>query len=148
MTFKEKLQKEHPEEVGAQFIGGCNRCPDDYGYEEYARCSERLPEFVGDDSRRCRACWNRTIPGTEKPKTFNFKPEGLNALIERVATKKDISVTIFITGDSQHISVYPCPDPSEKQGNPVAEAYKILVASGYRLNGISEAIRKLEEALE
>lgn len=144
MTFREKLKKEHPEEVGTQFIGGCNRCPDDYGYEEYARCSERLPELVEGGTRRCMACWDREIPGTEptKPKV------DLNTLIERAATKKDISVTIFITGDSTHISVYPCPDPSEKQGNPVAEAYKYLVNDSISaVDARKAAVKKLEEAL-
>lgn len=141
MTFREKLQKEHPEKVTTLAIGGCYECPHSYGYESY---DDRPCKH--NSAVRCRDCWNREIP--EEPKTFAFKPEGLNALIERAATKKDISVTIFITGDSTHISVYPCPDPSEKKVNPVAEAYKILVASGYRLNGVSEAIRKLEEALE
>lgn len=32
MTFKEKLMQEHPECVGNHFIGGCEKCPADYGY--------------------------------------------------------------------------------------------------------------------
>lgn len=150
MTFREKLKIEHPEEVGTQFIGGCYRCPDNYGYEEYARCSERLPEFVGDGCRRCRACWDRVIPGTEEePKAFSFKPDDLNTLVERAATKRDISLSIFITDDSTHISVYPCPDPSEKKGNPVAEAYKYLVNESISsVDARKAAVKKLEEALE
>lgn len=141
MTFREKLKIEHPEKVTTHAIGGCYECPHSYGYESYddRPCKHNSAVW-------CRDCWNREIP--EEPKTFNFKPEGLNALIERVATKKDISVTILITGDSQHISVYPCPDPSEKQGNPVAEAYKLLVNSSYKTPDIELAISYLGEALE
>lgn len=142
MTFREKLQKEHPDKVNSWCIGGCASCPHTYGYEENMPCSnkERLIS--------CRECWDRVIPGTEEPKTFAFKPDDLNALIERAATKRDISLSIFITGDSTHISVYPCPDPSEKKGNPVAEAYKLLVESNYKTVAIARAIDYLGEALE
>ena len=140
MTFKEKLKQEYPDRVRPSCMGGCVSCPYVYGYED------RNDRPCKGKGYSCTECWNRVIPGTEPAKPNSNM--SLVDLIERAATKKDISVTIFITGDSQHISVYPCPDPSEKRGNPVAEAYKILVASGYRLNGVSEAIRKLEEALE
>jgi hypothetical protein len=144
MTFREKLQKEHPDKVGPEFRGGCFMCPVTYGYED------RDDRPCRNNSRtNCTECWNRVIPGTEESKTFNFKPEGLNALIERAATKRDVSVSIFITGDSTHISVYPCPDPSEKQGNPVAEAYKYLVNDSISaVDARKAAVKKLEEALE
>lgn len=136
MTFKEKLQKEHPDKVNAMCIGGCASCPHTYGYERR------------DDSPcktlNCRDCWNRTIPGTEEP---SVKPD-LNALIERAGTKKDISLSIFIREGDTHISIYPCPDPSEKKGNPVAEAYKLLVGSSYKTSAIEAAIGYLGEALE
>lgn len=53
MTFKEKLEKEHPERVSSRFGGGCDGCPSDYGYEEK---TDRCP----DES--CLYCWNREIP--------------------------------------------------------------------------------------
>ena len=34
MTFKEKLQQEHPEAIGEKYDGGCKNCPYDYGYCE------------------------------------------------------------------------------------------------------------------
>lgn len=146
MTFREKWLKDHPDDAEHMFL---DTCPHKEGYEAHScnRCYEM--------GFTCRDCWNREMPEKAPDECVfanvckHVKPTpDLNALIERAATKKDISLTILITGDSTHISVYPCPDPSEKTGNPVAEAYKILVASGYRLNGVSEAIRKLEEALE
>ena len=141
MTFREKLQKDCPDKIDARCGGGCHGCPHAYGYEKKA---DRPCRNGVISNAICWECWNRTIPGTEEP---SIKPD-LNALIERAATKKDISVTIFITGDSTHISVYPCPDPSEKKGNPVAEAYRLLVDNPGDRRALREAIDKLGEALE
>lgn len=68
MTFREKLKMEHPEDVGAAFVGGCNGCPHMYGYVEKDEnvCDDR-PIHV-----RCEECWDREIPGTEK--TAELKP--------------------------------------------------------------------------
>lgn len=54
MTFKEKLQKEHPEFVGPMWISGCHKCPFNYGYEP----KDRKP----CDRMDCYECWNREIP--------------------------------------------------------------------------------------
>lgn len=147
MTFREKLKIEHPDKIGSQHLGGCSGCPDSYGYEVrslFCRVHESGGSHRSPSPSKCFECWSRTIPGTENP---SIKPD-LNALIERAATKRDISVSIFITGDTTHISVYPCPDPSEKKGNPVAEAYRLLVNSSYKTPDIAKAIDHLGEALE
>lgn len=148
MTFREKLKKERPEEVSDCWQGGCCACPKSYGYELHTEAPCRANGGRTSEAI-CRACWDRTIPGTEEP---SIKPD-LNALIERAATKKDISVTILITGDTTHISVYPCPDPSEKKGNPVAEAYEMLLKADLRdenslVCAVSNASDLLKEALE
>lgn len=59
MTFREKLQQEHPSKCREDAGGGCEGCPADYGYEE-ARpwCDCNIEED-------CTACWDREIPGTE-----------------------------------------------------------------------------------
>lgn len=71
MTFKEKLQKEHPEAVVSWAKGGCLRCPSSYGYEakDIRRCPQTHECWTEE---RCTACWNREIPGTE-PKFEAFK---------------------------------------------------------------------------
>lgn len=138
MTFREKLKKEHPDCTGVCWWGGCMGCPKDYGYED------SRPSECDVDRASCIRCWSRTVPGTEEP---SVKPD-LNALIERAATKRDISLLIHINGDDTTISVYPCPDPSEKKGNPVAEAYRLLVNSSYKTPDIAKAIDHLGEALE
>ena len=64
MTFRELLMEEHPGAVDKRFYGGCDRCPDAYGYEprrvscpkEVSRISWRHPR------ERCKACWDREIP--------------------------------------------------------------------------------------
>lgn len=58
MTYRELLQKEHPEMVDERYIGGCDSCPSNYGYEaDNANCP--------DDVSGCTACWDRQIPGSE-----------------------------------------------------------------------------------
>ena len=64
MTFKEKLQKEHPGCVSKHHAGGCIGCPASYGYETIAD-SGCLMQSNDVSDERCTACWNRTIPGTE-----------------------------------------------------------------------------------
>lgn len=59
MTFREKLQKEYPERVIKSYIGGCARCPSDYGYEK------KKEEKCVMCEEECRKCWDREIPGTE-----------------------------------------------------------------------------------
>ena len=34
MTCREKLKKEHPDKVDDKYTGGCEGCPDTYGYLE------------------------------------------------------------------------------------------------------------------
>lgn len=59
MTFRERLQKGHPENIrpsclGVSVFGGCDGCPKDYGYED---------EFPPNcDGMSCWACWDRVIP--------------------------------------------------------------------------------------
>ena len=63
MTFKEKLQKEQPDKVSSNWVGGCFACPGDYweAYKEIIsdQCNKK------QDDENCSACWNSVIPGTE-----------------------------------------------------------------------------------
>lgn len=59
MTFREKLQKEHPEWINEDCLGGCDGCPSDYGYEKKGK--KRCVSY----EKKCRKCWDRAIPGTE-----------------------------------------------------------------------------------
>lgn len=60
MTFKERLQIEHPEHINENYIGGCNGCPDHYNYETLAE-SEANCRWCG--GKGCEYCWSREIPG-------------------------------------------------------------------------------------
>lgn len=65
MTFKEKLQIEHPECVNEE--GYCEDCPEDYGYETCKECEAA-----------CEECWDRVIPGTEdKEMTRDVLKDGM-----------------------------------------------------------------------
>ena len=65
MTFKEKLQKEHPDLVDDCCYGGCAECPYDYGYES---CK---PYFCKISNTVCTKCWNREMQEEEKMFTLS-----------------------------------------------------------------------------
>lgn len=62
MTFREKLQQELPTFVNEKWWGGCNGCPDTYGYEiesdcialddETERRQEKLAQSAGTGKHR------------------------------------------------------------------------------------------------
>ena len=58
MKYIEKLKEEYPECVSEDFTGGCEGCPEDYGYEpRRCKCPEGL-EYQ-DIDKACRRCWAR-----------------------------------------------------------------------------------------
>lgn len=54
MTFKERLEIEHPEKM---FVGECTGCPQKYNYE-----ISSIKNFIIDDGKGGTYCWNRKIP--------------------------------------------------------------------------------------
>lgn len=54
MTFKERLEIEHPEKIKEVFAGGCADCPKTYEYE-----ISSAKDCMIDS---CEHCWNRKIP--------------------------------------------------------------------------------------
>lgn len=62
MTFKEKLQKEHPEKVDKKYCGGCSGCPRDYGYEKTFEGGCPGPKRFYGSYAECERCWSREIP--------------------------------------------------------------------------------------
>lgn len=59
MTFRERLQKEHPGCINEYGLGGCDGCPYEYEYEK------KKEEICKVSDEECRKCWDREIPGTE-----------------------------------------------------------------------------------
>lgn len=55
MTYRDKLQKEHPERVGDHYTGGALLCPKTYGYEDIFPCEDTPMRIT------CRECWNRKV---------------------------------------------------------------------------------------
>lgn len=60
MTFREKLQQEHPQFLGSGFRGGCRGCPVNFGYES-GYCGGECDGTDRSDEI-CRACWDREMP--------------------------------------------------------------------------------------
>lgn len=88
MTFKEKLQMEHPEIKTAKEC----KCPSDYGYEGYAT---KVDCLLGN----CEACWNREIP-FEDTKDYWYK-KGLNDAWE-------LALKFSKMDDSEREKVFDC----------------------------------------
>lgn len=61
MKYIEKLKEDHPECVSDEFAGGCEGCPEDYGYESQDDCCTAGLEGLGIEVA-CRKCWEREIP--------------------------------------------------------------------------------------
>lgn len=64
MTYKQKLQIEHPDRVDSCWWGGCFLCPHDYGYcdKTDGMCHKKN---CTPGETICTRCWNRETPGTE-----------------------------------------------------------------------------------
>ena len=111
MTYKEKLQKEHPEKVNESFLGGCSGCPD--GYDYCLRSETLCPKMRIGSYERCAECWNREIPSTEDKKTESLRY--IHDLIEDAMKKKDRYVTIFFGESGTHVSVYPLTEEENNE---------------------------------
>ena len=57
MTCREKLKSERPECVSEVHNGGCDACPETYGY------LADPPWCIGSDPVNCIKCWDREVPG-------------------------------------------------------------------------------------
>lgn len=69
MTFREMLQKEHPERVNPGYLGGCFLCPKCYGYAPMEDpCYQDHVAGQIDANSACAACWDREIKTEDKPK--------------------------------------------------------------------------------
>lgn len=74
MTFREKLQQDHPERVNKKYHGGCFGCPSTFGYEnrdiEENNCppAHAFKSYSGMNrtiEKHCRACWDREYKDKE-----------------------------------------------------------------------------------
>lgn len=86
MTFKEKLQMEHPDNVNDKYMGGCFLCPHTYGYETRGESLEHCVEA-------CTACWNREMPEERKKEIMD--DGGIAVHISGQDVEKVQSVTIY-----------------------------------------------------
>lgn len=115
MTYRELLQKEHPESVDERYIGGCESCPSNYGYEaDNANCP--------DDVSGCTACWDRQIPGSEPVESGGAQTGGL---ISRSALLADLRGQGFLPAIVQRtIERAPAIDAKAESDFDVADLYE------------------------
>lgn len=101
MTFREKLQQEHPEKIGDHNIGGCCKCPGYYGYEECNKTSACIEYrlLLDEDASEyeldalCRKCWDREMPEQRESKYAEVGKsiaERFEAGITEPLIKKDV----------------------------------------------------------
>ena len=119
MTFREKLEKEHPDISIERAIAG--DCPCDYGYERYMH---RCPI---DIEHSCFNCWNREIPEVD------------DATMEAVV--KDLKNVV--TDIPEEVI-----DKFNSVGNPypiASEDTRKILDSGNRRQFASGAVRDIQE---
>jgi len=83
MTFREKLQQEHPDRIDPTENGGCIGCPSHYGYERNHKCPSQYDLEELSDNEACTRCWDREIScqtkifnGPEINNNINLKSAG------------------------------------------------------------------------
>ena len=132
MTCREKLKKEHPEDVSDMWIGGCCSCPDNRVYIE-----TNQTECRGDRTKAsrelCTKCWDQEIPGTEsttqEPDTAPSEPTepteqktsipsmtDLQWLMRKALGYPGIAVSITFMEDAITFNAYPYPTQDEPEG--------------------------------
>ena len=86
-TCRQRLMREHPEEVCITWLGGCNGCPDHYGYlSPMSPCGGPYDARL-DNEDRCTECWDRVIPESieEKEKKMMTTKKTKAELLEEIA---------------------------------------------------------------
>lgn len=90
MTCREKLQKEHPEMINEDFLGGCNGCPHDYGYRAAGACLS---------VQNCTQCWGQ--------EALEVEPEVLESeVLESENIKPARRATVYISGPITGVEKY------------------------------------------
>lgn len=107
MTCREKLAKEHPEQVDSGWLGGCHGCPMNYDYLP-------KPEYCElGSSRECNRCWDREIPGTEES-NYDIPWDKIREMIDDAMAKRDRTISLYFNPDTGFsLNVYPWPDADE-----------------------------------
>lgn len=134
MTFRERLQKEHPRCINEDCIGGCDGCPYEYGYEK------KKEETCKVSDEECRKCWDREIPGTEEKKpldaasvTLIAETYGLEKQLIKLIEERGELVTAAAKYDPQYH--YTIEHIAEEAGD-----VRIMIMQIEYLLGIQDAI--------
>lgn len=128
MTFREKLQKEHPGCINEYNLGECDGCHYEYGYEK------KKEEICEVSDEECRKCWDRVMPGTEdKEMTKADLKDGM------VCEQRDGELMMWLNGTMIGESRWcsgtgdDLKDVHGKEKNDIVKVYK---TSAYKLSDI------------
>lgn len=144
MTYRELLQKEHPEKVDKDYEGGCHLCPHSYGYEEDNDNVKPCMEHMMYNDAICAACWDREIPGSE--------PTGLiekDVFSKAIATFGEQLQVIMLFEEMAELQKELCKDFRGKRNleniaDEVADV-EIMLAQIKMLYGIADKVQKHRE---
>ena len=104
MTYKERLQKEHPEFIDERYRGGCLGCPETHGYESYEGCHAVVngrDEITAED---CEDCWNREAA---TPAVYIAGPiTGVKDYREKFAKAEVATPAVYIAGPITGVKDY------------------------------------------
>ena len=135
MTCREKLKKEHPEDVDEKWGGGCYGCPDAdtrrYIATNQTACLGNRVTRSGQET--CRKCWDTEIPDTEpttqEPETTpseSIEPteqkssiprmRDLECLMHKALGYPGIAVSITFMEDAITFNAYPYPTQEGPEG--------------------------------
>lgn len=160
MTYREKLQKEHPECIGTEFKGGCKMCPFCYGYEpdkSQCPCTEVGYNLLVNPGSGCTRCWDRVIPGTEDKKYENCTRDELIALIKhlegRIETKDKVIANYTAACEDKNTRIMDlkkeCEERKramERAGERIKERDNAIVELQNRNESKNKKIEELEGA--
>lgn len=103
MTYKEKLQIEHPDMIAPQLRCGCHGCPNDYGYGPERRGNKSCQGSGG-----CEACWNKEFAFSKEDIKPCFLIKLRNGLFRDVISvgKRATLIALNHSGDWDYLSAW------------------------------------------
>lgn len=148
MTYRELLQKEHPESVDGRFLGGCEGCPCHYGYEADNANGVPCPKYVSHSDTMCdtmcAACWDREIPDSESAGLIEK-----DVFSKAIATFGEQLQVIILFEEMAELQKELCKDfrgkrSRENIADEVADV-EIMLAQIKMIYGISDKVQERRE---
>ena len=118
MTFRQKVEKEYPEDIGSDYLGGVSGCPYSHGYESIVDCPcQKDSKKV--NTQICYECWDREIPGTE-PLTYEHASEAIGKVTEVTEYANGVEFKVERTNSTTD---HPCHNCNTGWGSISRDGY-------------------------